>query len=357
MPYDFAESLFDKTHLGMRVIVAPTDVAPVAIAAPALFPPKPAADALAARAAEANDAARKADQARTAAGTAFREAAQAMKPVREAENLKLRAEAQLAAAETALGSASSDEAKQQAEAAKAQATTRLAELQSQWEAAKADLQPKLDAVKLTREAAVTAENARLAAAEAERQAAHALEPVSVLISRQTQRLYVRQGFEPILESPVTIADPDRPIGTHVFTAVEGTNGDSNLRWSVVSLNDGRPHDAESQGRARGGKRHDAGPMLTDPDAAKAALDRIVIPPDVLDRIPGMVARSSLIVTDEALSSETGKGTEFVVLLSGEPQGGIKFRRHAPEAEFHYVRSRERLPVWRSPVAAPFFSTW
>ena len=358
MPYDFAEDLFDKTHVGMRVIIAPTDVAPVEIVAPALLPPKPsAADALAARTAEANEAARKADQARTAAGTAFREAAQATRPVREAENLKLRAETQLAAAETALGSASSDEAKQQAEAAKAEVTTRLAELQSQWEAAKADLQPKLDAVKLTREAAVTAENARLAAAEAERQAAHALEPVSVLISRQTQRLYVRQGFEPILESPITITDPDRPIGTHVFTAVEGNNSDSNLRWSVVSLSDGRPHDAEPQGHARGGKRHDAGPMLTDPDNAKAALDRIVIPPDVLERIPGMVPRSSLIITDEAPSSETGKGTEFVVLLSGEPQGGIKFRRRPQEAEFHYVRSRDRVPFWRSPAPAPFFSTW
>ena len=358
MPYDFAERLFDETRLGMRVIVAPTEVAPVEIAAPALLPPKTtAADVLATRTAEANDAARKADQARTAAGTAFREAAQAMKPVREAENLKLRAEAQLAAAETALGSATSAEAKQQAEAAKAEVTTRLAELQSQWEAAKADLQPKLDAVKLTREAAVTAENARLAAAEAERQAAHALEPVSVLISRQTQRLYVRQGFEPILESPITIADPDRSIGTHVFTAMEGTNGDSNMRWNVVSLNDGSPHGAEPQGGAREGKRRDAAAMLTDPGSAKAALDRIVIPPDVLDRIPGMVPRSSLIITDEAVSSETGKGTEFVVLLSGEPQGGIKFRRHAPEAEFHYVRSRERLPFGRAPVAGPLFSTW
>jgi hypothetical protein len=68
---------------------------------------------------------------------------------------------------------------------------------------------------------------------------------------------------------------------------------------------------------------------TDPDSAKAALDRIVIPQDALDRIAGITPRSSLIVTDEALSSETGKGTDFVVLLSGEPQGGIKSRRRSP----------------------------
>src|SRR6195256_366503 len=241
MPFDFAARLFDATKLGLRVIVAPTDAAPIEIAHPVLFLSKPGAGALAAaRTAEADEAAGKADQARLAAGTAFRESMRAMVPVRALENLKLRAEAQLAAAETALGSAISAEAKEQAEGAKAQAVARIAELQVQWAAAKAELQPKLDAVTSAREAAVVAETARVAAAEAARQVARELEPVSVLISRKTQRLYVRQAFEPIFESPVTIADPDRPIGTHVFTAIERTSGDAKLRWSVVSLDGGRP---------------------------------------------------------------------------------------------------------------------
>ena len=356
MPFDFAARLFDATRLGLRVIVAPTDVAPIEIAHPVLlFLSKPGAGALAAArtTAEADEAARKADQARLAAVTAFREAARAMVPVRVAENLKLRAEAQLAAAETALGSAISAEAKEQADGAKAQAVARIAELQAQWAAAKAELQPKLDAVTLTREAAVIAEAARVAAAEAARQVAREVEPLSVLISRQTQRLYVRQAFEPILESPVTILDADRPIGTHVFTAMERTNGDTNMRWGVVSLDRGRPNGGvvEPQGRARGGQGRNVERMLTDPGGAKTALDRIVIPPDVLDRIAGMVPRSSLIITDEALSSETGNDTDFVVLLSGEPQGGIKFRQRGPGAAL-----RDRLPYWRSPFAGPF-STW
>jgi hypothetical protein len=359
MPFDFAARLFDATRLGLRVIVAPTDVAPIEIAHPVLLLSKPGAGALAAaRTAEADEAARKADQARFAAGTAFREAAQAMVPVRVAENLKLRAEAQLAAAETALGSAISAEAKEQAERDKAQAIARIAVLQVQLAGAKAELQPKLDAVTRTREAAVTAETARVAAAEAARQVAREFEPISVLISRKTQRLYVRQAFEPILESPVTILDADSPIGTHVFTAMERTNSDTNMRWSVVSLDGGRSHGGavEPQGRARGGHGRDVEPMLTDPGSAKTALDRIVIPQDALDRIAGMPPRSSLIITDEALSSETGNGTDFVVLLSGEPQGGIKIRRRGPGAEFGYARSRDRLPYWRSPFAGPF-STW
>jgi len=53
---------------------------------------------------------------------------------------------------------------------------------------------------------------------------------------------------------------------------------------------------------------------------------------------------------------TGKGTEFVVLMSGEPQGGIKMRRRHPETEFRYARSRDRLPYLRSPFAGQF-SIW
>src|SRR5271169_2272760 len=119
MPFDFAARLFDATRLGLRVIVAPTDVTPVEIAHPVLFQPKPGANALAiARTAEADEAASRATEARLAAVTAFREAAQVKMATRLADNLKLKAETQLAAAETKLGSAISAEAREQAENAK-----------------------------------------------------------------------------------------------------------------------------------------------------------------------------------------------------------------------------------------------
>jgi hypothetical protein len=359
MPFDFAARLFDATQVGMRVIVAPTDVSPVEIAHPALFPSKPGAGAVAAaRIAAADEAAKRADQARLVAGKAFREAAQAMAPVRAVENLKSRSEARLAAAETALGSAISAEAKEQAERVKAETAAKIAELQVQLAAAKAELQPKLDALTTARDAAAVAETARIAAAVAARQVARELEPVSVLISRKTQRLYVRQAFEPVLESPITILDADRPIGTHIFTAMQRTNGDINMRWSVVSLDGGRSHSGAVEPPVRVHRDHapDAESILTGLGGAKSALDRIVIPQDVLDRIANIAPRSSLIITDEALSSETGNGTDFVVLLSGEPQGGIKMRRRVPGDEFSYARPRDRLPYSRLPFAGPF-STW
>jgi hypothetical protein len=271
MPYGFAERLFEKTRLGMRVIIAPGDATPVEIAHPALFSPNSEggvhATALARRRAEA---ARKSDEARIAAVTPAREAACAAVPVRRLEDLRTRAEAQLAAAEGALGAALSDETKAQAEDAKAKAAARVAELQSQWDAAKAELQPKLDALASAREAAVASERARATAAKAASEAARELEQVSVFISRKTQRLYVRRGFEPILASPVTILDADRPIGTHVLTAMART--DTGLRWRVVALGDGDPR-AVLQAHAR--------------PQADGALDRIVGAP--AQSVPTFVA--------------------------------------------------------------------
>jgi hypothetical protein len=358
MPFDFAARLFGTTRRGMRVIVAPDDVEPVEIAHPNLFLSKPAAGAFAAvRFAEAEEAARKADQAKLSAVTASREAARVTMPVRVAENLKRRAEVQLAAAETALSRAISAKAKQEAEEAKAKAVARIAKLQAQWAAAKAELQPKLDAVALAHEAVVAAETARVAATEAARQVRE-LEPVSLFISRKTQRLYVRRAFQPILESPVTVLAADRPMGTHVFTATGRINGDADMRWSVVSLS-GRPHDGvvEPHGGARGGSGRDDEPMPKDLGEAKDALDRIVIPQDALDRIAAMVSpRSSLIISDEALSSETGSGTDFVVVLTGEPQGSLKVRRRGRRTEVRYERQRGHMPYWRSPFGGSY-STW
>ena len=303
MPYDFAGRLFGLTKLGMRVIVAPSDVTPVEIAHPALFPTEPGAGTVAAaRTAEAAEATNRADLAGLATVMASQETARTM--MRVAENLKLRAEAQLAATDRAVASAGSAEAGEQAEDAKAKAAARTAELEARWAVAKAELQPKFDAVASAREAAVIAENARVVAAEAARKAARDLDPVSVFISRKTQRLYVRQAFQPILESPVTIRDADRPIGTHVFTAMERTGGGVDVRWSVVSLNGGHADAGvdEARGAARGRRGRGVEPVATDPSGAKAALDRIAIPQDALDRIAGIASpRSSLIISDEALS--------------------------------------------------------
>jgi L,D-transpeptidase catalytic domain len=360
LPYDFASRLFDVSKVGMRVIVAPGDVAPVEIAHPALFPSKPgSADVAAARTAEAAEAARKADQAKRDAAAASREAAQATAPVRAVETLKRKAAARLAAAERTAAAAHADEAKlQKAEDARAKAAADLAEVDAKLDAAKADQQSKLDAATAARQASADAETRRTEAAEAARKAARELEPASVFISRKTQRLYVRQAFQPVLESPVMIQDPDRAIGTHVFTAVGRIDGAPDLRWNVVSLDRGHPDGrvAERYSPARDGSKLDVEPAPANADGAKAALDRIAIPQDVADRIAGMMSpRSSVIISDEALSPETGKGTDFVVVMNDEPQGGIKFRRHGSPVAPRRERMRDWQPQWGNPP--PFGFPW
>ena len=59
----------------------------------------------------------------------------------------------LAAADRAIGTAKSDEAKAKAEDSKQTAAAQVGQLQTQLEAATADAQPKLDAVQATRDAA------------------------------------------------------------------------------------------------------------------------------------------------------------------------------------------------------------
>ena len=69
------------------------------------------------------------------------------------------------------------------------------------------------------------------------------------------------------------------------------------------------------------------------DDAKDALDRITIPQEVLDRIaPTALPRSSIIISDEPLSAETNYRTEFVAVLSNQPQGGFITRVPTPPAE-------------------------
>ena len=370
MPYEFAKRLFDMTKLGMRVIVARNDVSPTGIAHPALFKAKMAGGDLAlaiqlgdgrgdreqiaattpdvaapasnkpltqhwellksiaaAKAAEAEAAARKVDQVRLAATRTVLEAARAATAVRVAEIAKFRAEAQLNGVQSALGKSLSPDAVALVEQAKADALTKVADAEARLAAAKAEAQPKAEAAARAREEIKAAEEAKGAALEAAQEATRRLSPVSVFISRKTQRLYVRQAFEPVLEMPVTILDADQPIGTHIYTALDSSRQGTDMRWNVISMRgslDRRDGNAHTSRRHRG-EHHDA-PLLTDTSTAREALDRIAVPQDAIDRIAELVSPgSSLIISDEGISRETGKGTDFVILMSGEPQGGISMR--------------------------------
>ncbi|MGA7789631.1 MAG: L,D-transpeptidase, partial [Xanthobacteraceae bacterium] len=225
--------------------------------------------------------------------------------------LKARADAALARADKILAAANADprmtdEKKAAAQDAEQKVAANAAALGTQLDAAKADLKTKQDAAAAALAAAKAAEAKRKDTAKAATEARLAGEPVAIFISRATQKLYVRRDthkpwpdggevYDFSQQYPVSIKDPDKPLGTHIFTAVSREGG--GLRWTEVSIDNG--------------------------DTAKNALSRITFPQAVLDKIaPTAAPLSSIIISDEPLSSETNYRTEFVAVLSNQPQGGF-----------------------------------
>ena len=104
-------------------------------------------------------------------------------------------------------------------------------------------------------------------------------------------IFVRQDFKPVFDSPVTIRDPERMLGMHVFTAIFAP-AEPNARWMAISLE----------------------------GDAMAALDRIEIPENTRQSIADkLTPGSSLIISDESKDSAIlPKGGDFIVLAKSVP---------------------------------------
>jgi len=318
MPYGFAEKLFNKTRIGMRVIISPHDAVPEDFSHPALTPGKaleaPATD-LATLARDAMAAVKEADDARKLAVTAAREAASATASLQKLEKLKVQAGIELASLNKSAQGENSDRG--------LKARAKSEEIGILLEKARADAMAKLDEATRAKENSKTAELKRASISKAASEQKLAGEPISIYVSRATQKLYLRRNthkpapdgggevFEAKIVVPVNIKDPNKPIGTHVFTAM-GRN-ETGLRWSVVTISNS--------------------------DDAKNALDRVTIPADIIGRIATASPRTSIIVSDEPLSSETNYRTEFVTVLSNQPQGGFITRKPTPNTRMAEDKSR------------------
>jgi lipoprotein-anchoring transpeptidase ErfK/SrfK len=158
-----------------------------------------------------------------------------------------------------------------------------------------------------------------AEAAAKRREAKRKEPIHVFISRKTQKVYARQGYEPILEAPMTIERPDEPLGTHVFTALAIKPASNDVTWSAASIPShpalAKMTGSKSERAAAFEEAERAAADLRKSQTAAAALQRINLPPDVRLKIEDvMKPGSSLIISDNGLSNETGKFTDFIVPL-------------------------------------------
>ena len=107
------------------------------------------------------------------------------------------------------------------------------------------------------------------------------------------QLWVRQDFGRVFEAPVTFRHPERPLGTHIFTAMKFAPDDTTTKWVALSL----------QG-----------------DDPMAVLDRLEIPNDVRQKISErLTPGSSLIIGDTAINTAgLPKGADFLVWANDTP---------------------------------------
>jgi L,D-transpeptidase catalytic domain len=174
-----------------------------------------------------------------------------------------------------------------------------------------ELQPVLELLSARRKPAHR-EYAR--APEAEYEAVSTPRPgsISVFISRRDGRIYVRKDAQPLFDMPVMIAEPMKTIGTHVFTAVALNDSLLKLRWTVVSPTNEPLEDRTSRRQpAFVSERADI-----DSKTPAAALDRITLPQDAIDRIDALVSiGTTLIVSDAGLGRTAAvPNADFSVLL-------------------------------------------
>lgn len=269
--------------------------------------------------------------ARQAAELKARDARAAALEHRKAEIAVAAAKERLELADRTLKRATGDEAMKAATAARDAAEVKLNEANAALESA---LQVKTQQEKEAESAVRAIRDAnsdRRSAANSIKAWERRLAPLSIFISRKTQRLYVRQDYAPVFDLPITIREPEKPIGNHLFIAMPKKTGagasDRGLRWLVLTLPEGASNEVDTETR-RGGRVNVVAADNLAPPTAPEALDRIEIPHEVAEKLSEMVwAGASLIVSDKEMSHETTDfaRTDFVVVTSGGHSSGYRSR--------------------------------
>ena len=125
-------------------------------------------------------------------------------------------------------------------------------------------------------------------------------PIAVFVSRKEGKILVHQGLVPLLTIPVVIEDPERPLGTHVFTAVGSTEDGSGIGWKLMT-GPGTPSAPVENKDA-----------VQAPSRATAALNRIRWPNEAGDRlIDFLIPGASLVISDDELGPITRSWCERI----------------------------------------------
>jgi len=122
------------------------------------------------------------------------------------------------------------------------------------------------------------------------------------------QIMVRQNFKPLFEAGVEIRGPQIALGTHFIEAIDIDAKSGDTQWNSVSLDNQIPAAAMK----RLGIVTKADPK--DYNAAVNALERIIIPDGIRERInAALTSGSSITISDLGQSQETGAGTDFITV--------------------------------------------
>ncbi|KUO58179.1 MAG: hypothetical protein APF80_12020 [Alphaproteobacteria bacterium BRH_c36] len=143
-------------------------------------------------------------------------------------------------------------------------------------------------------------------------------PITVLFSKHSNKMYVRQGYDPVLEADISFDNPQAPVGTQVYHAVDYSDDGKDLRWQAVTA--AQKNLKVTKSRMTGKSRKaDTGPAFDSAWPAQTpgnGLDRVSMPDEVRDKLAELLKPgSAIIVTDERKSYETGKYTDLIILTN------------------------------------------
>jgi hypothetical protein len=315
MPHEFAVRLYGMTKVGVRVFVTRGDVTPAPFADPHLFAPKPP---------EATQAASPVDGrvASTEMMVAVADSARSS----DANNVPVAAPNDAAKVDPtkAQSSPAAPVASEPAPAATDPAKvdpTKAQSAQAGSDASGPTGAPQTTPGSIAGEVQPTGETADVPLPLARPQVPPIKPaPISIFISKKLGKLFVREGFESVFTADVTVANPERPLGTHVFTATDFTDDHSAMKWVFVSLPPEAVKKEERHAEKGSHKHRDSAAKVASEsqpaETAAGALARIEVPAEARERIAELLSPgSSLIVTDKDLGPETGESgeTDFIVL--------------------------------------------
>jgi hypothetical protein len=159
---------------------------------------------------------------------------------------------------------------------------------------------------LPKEIADAAEAAQEKVVPAGRRPATATEPVmSVLVSGGDRKAYLMVDGDVTYETPISVFEPEKPLGTHLFSLIGPSQDRLSLRWAAFGL---------------GGRPQAGVPVDLWSNSVLARIDYLDFP-GVRRVAQTLKPGTTMIITDLAASPDTRSAPDFTVIVEDKETAG------------------------------------